>query len=219
VERAEGDRKVEAFSLSIRGLFAAMQGRFGEARELRDRGRRGYEELGLRLFVAGVTHYTGDIEKLAGDLAAAEAQHRESYERLSRMGAKTYLASTLFYLAEAVYEQGRYDEAYTLTEEAERLAGDERWRVVRARLLARRGEYERAEALARQAVSDSQGLDLIDERATTHCGLADVLRLAGRPDQAAMEVEAALRLYEQKGNEVMAERMRSLLSELAIEVR
>jgi hypothetical protein len=40
-----------------------------------------------------------------------------------------------------------------------------------------------------------------------------VLRLAGRPKEAAAAVREAIRLYEQKGNIVAAGRLRGLLAE------
>jgi hypothetical protein len=46
-------------------------------------------------------------------------------------------------------------------------------------------------------------------------GLVEVLRLAGRPDEARDVLEEALARYEQKGNEVMASRARALLDELS----
>jgi tetratricopeptide (TPR) repeat protein len=215
VTRAEGDLKVEAFSLAHRAYLAAMQTRFDDARSMRDRSKSIYEELGLGLFTAAVSHYTGYVELLAGNIQAAEAEHRESYERLSEMGAKTYLGSTIAFLADTLYEQGRYDEAYELTQEAEGLGpADDGWRVVRARLLARRGRHDEAEALAREALSAMQESDLLDWKALRHRSLAEVLRLAGRPAEAAVEVNVAHRLFEQKGNQVMAARMRDVLAEL-----
>jgi hypothetical protein len=44
--------------------------------------------------------------------------------------------------------------------------------------------------------------------------LAEVLLAAGRSDQAAHALQEALRLHEQKGNLVSAERTRTLLAEL-----
>jgi len=44
-------------------------------------------------------------------------------------------------------------------------------------------------------------------------GLAEVLRLAGRTDEAREVLAEALARYEQKGNEVMAARARALLED------
>jgi hypothetical protein len=45
--------------------------------------------------------------------------------------------------------------------------------------------------------------------------LAEVLRQADRLQEAAQAIGQALRLYDQKGNLVLAARARSMLSELA----
>jgi hypothetical protein len=50
-------------------------------------------------------------------------------------------------------------------------------------------------------------------RARTHFDLAEVLRLAGRSQDSSVELEHALRLYEQKGNLVGAAKTRALLDE------
>jgi hypothetical protein len=55
--------------------------------------------------------------------------------------------------------------------------------------------------------------DYLDLRAETSADLAEVLRLAGRPEGSATASEEAIRLYEQKGNIVAASRLRSLLAE------
>jgi tetratricopeptide (TPR) repeat protein len=134
------------------------------------------------------------------------------------MGATGYLSATLSFLAEIVYSQGRLDEACELSEEAEALNPEANVlsRSVRAQVLARRGEHAAAEALARDACALVDTTDHPDERAAARRALAEVLRLAGRPAEATAEAEIALGLYEQKGNQVMAEWMRALLAELQV---
>ena len=216
VGKAHGNRKVEACSLTTRAPLVAMQGRFDEARAFRDQALALNEELGLRMYVAAISHYTGLVEVLAGDLAAAEAEHRASAELLREMGATGYLSTTLSLLAEVVYSQGRLEEAWELTEEMEALGpqANVRSESVRAQVLARRGEYAAAEAHARDACAIVDSTDYLDERAAARRALAEVLRLARRPAEATAEAEIALDLYEQKGNQVMAEWMRALLAEL-----
>jgi tetratricopeptide (TPR) repeat protein len=92
------------------------------------------------------------------------------------------------------------------------------WRRVRAKLLARRGDVEEAERLAREAMALAARTDYLDLRAHTSADLAEVLRLAGRPQASAAASEEAIRLYEQKGNIVAARRLRRLLADPPIEV-
>jgi hypothetical protein len=74
----------------------------------------------------------------AGNPAAAERYLREGCQALRPMGERAFLGSALARLAEAVYRQGRLDEAQQLTEEAQSAApaddynGQARWRATRA---------------------------------------------------------------------------------------
>ena len=81
-------------------------------------------------------------------------------------------------------------------------------------MLARRGQLEPAETLAREAVTLADPTDSLDHRAAVHLALAEVLRLAGRESEAAAEAQESLRLYEEKGNVVSAGWARALLAEL-----
>jgi hypothetical protein len=89
------------------------------------------------------------------------------------------------------------------------------WRKVRAGLLARRGSFDDAERLATEAVRAVERTDMLDLSGDVLLTLADVLRLAGRPREAAPAAEQALAYYERKGNVVSAGRARRLLAELA----
>jgi hypothetical protein len=101
----------------------------------------------------------GQIELIAGDPAAAERHLREGYEALRAMGERGLLSTITGRLAEAVYLQGRLDEAQQLTEEAQALAVNDdidaqaRWRATRAKLLAQRGQFPEARRLAAEAMA------------------------------------------------------------------
>jgi tetratricopeptide (TPR) repeat protein len=124
-------------------------------------------------------------------------------------------------LVEALFLQGRDEEALRLTERwtPERLTVPEDadahvgWRRVRAKLLARRGDFAEAERLGREAVEIAAGTDFLDVRAHAAADLAEVLRLAGRPKESAAAVQQAIRLHEQKGNTASARELRRLLAE------
>ncbi len=119
-------------------------------------------------------------------------------------------------------------QARGLTEEAESLARlvaetaseHDLWsqvlhRLTSARLAAGAGRLAEAEELARAAVAILDGTDLLDLHGDALLDLADVLRLAGREQEARETAEAALDLYLRKGNEVAAERARALLARAA----
>jgi ATP/maltotriose-dependent transcriptional regulator MalT len=86
------------------------------------------------------------------------------------------------------------------------------WRRVRAKLLARRGDVEAAERLAREATTSAARTDFLDLRARAVADLAEVLRLAGRSEESAAAVREAFRLYEQKGNIAAAAALASTTS-------
>jgi N-acetylglucosamine kinase-like BadF-type ATPase len=66
--------------------------------------------------------------------------------------------------------------------------------------LARRGEVDEAERLARQATAMADLTDGLVEHAQAEADLAEVLRLAGRLEESTTALAAAIRLHEEKGN-------------------
>jgi tetratricopeptide (TPR) repeat protein len=87
-------------------------------------------------------------------------------------------------------------------------------RRVTAKVLARRSQHDEAERLAREAVAIAENTDWLDGQGDAYADLAEVLTLAGKPDEAGAALEQALVRYERKENLVMAERTRTRLSEL-----
>jgi class 3 adenylate cyclase/tetratricopeptide (TPR) repeat protein len=208
-----GDRSVEAaVGNSLAGL-RAMRGDFEEARKLWAAARKQYEELGLNFRRAARSAIAAAIETLAGDDEAAERELRWAYETLERMGEKGARASIAAVLGETLYNEGRDDEAARFTEITEELAAADDLvpqallRSVRAKVLARRGELDQAEDLARDAVALVESTDFPDLQAGTFLSLAEVLESAGKTEEAARLTDRARELYERKGNVVAARRM------------
>jgi len=208
----------EARALRTLASCRAMQGRFDEARELVRRSRRMLNELGLHLRAAFTSEAAGFVEMLAGDAAAAEAEFRGGFEAAEELGELGYRATAAGLLSQAVFAQGRLDEAAALAGTAEEAtAADDLttqilWRGVRGRVLSARGDHVEAEALEREAAALAAETDDVNMRADTLVDLAHVLRAAGRDAEADGEVGRALDLYEGKGNEVAAARTRSLIA-------
>jgi class 3 adenylate cyclase/tetratricopeptide (TPR) repeat protein len=207
--RASGNRRLELALLNTMAAVEAMRGRLAVARDRLAEARALGEEHGLRVILATHTsRVTASAEMLSGDPGAAERALRPACETLERIGELGYLSSVAPLLAEAVAAQGRDEEAVALTERwrPERLTVREDadawvgWRRVRARLLARRGEVGEALRLAEAAVAAASRTDFLTAHATALADLAEVLRLAGHPEEAASALRAALRLFERKGN-------------------
>jgi tetratricopeptide (TPR) repeat protein len=219
--RAGTNRPLERAALACQGTLEAMLGRFDAARDLIGRARTLAEELGLEGPLASqVAISAGDVELLAADPARAERVLRPACETLERIGELGYLASAAPLLTDALYLQGRDDEALLLTERwsPDRLTVPEDvdaqvgWRRVRAKLLARRGDVEAAEQLSREATASAARTDFLDLRAHAVADLGEVLRLAGRWEESAAAVQEAIRLYEQKGNIAAAAALASTAS-------
>src|SRR5439155_2046671 len=126
------------------------------------------------------------------------------------MGERSYLATLTGYLARAVFEQSRLAEAERLTKVVE--AGATRddalsqvlWRGVRAKILAREDSVAEALTLAREGVRIAERTDFLHIQGDAWLDAADVLTLAGRPDEAARARETAVERYVRKGSSVAA---------------
>jgi class 3 adenylate cyclase/tetratricopeptide (TPR) repeat protein len=217
LDRAANDRKAEAVLMCILARLEAMEGRFESARDLFRRSRAQLEEFGWNLYAALTSLDSGPVEMLAGDAAAAEAELRKDYQALELMGERNYIATTAGFLAEALYAQGRYDEARAIAKRSadvsapDDLAAQFHWRSVTAKLLAREGRFMEAEAMARDAVAIISRSEELDSQASALLDLGEVLRLAGKEAEAKIAIEEAAELFESKGNLVLASKARDLL--------
>ena len=219
--RGEVSGHLESEALTVRHLAGlhAMNGRFDLARSLLATSNGVFEDLG-RSLNAATSQTEALIEMLAEDSAAAERSLRTGFDALTQMGEQAFLSTTAAFLARAVFAQERVDEAEELAQLSARLAasGDVLtqvlWRGVQARVLARRGRLEEAEALAREVVSLAEQTDFVVYRGDAMVDLAHILQDSGRADEAAVAAAAGLHLHEQKGNLVTAAKIRSDLGVL-----
>lgn len=200
---AKHDGTVRAGTLGVLGVLYAMRGRFAEAREHFAHCISILEELGIKLRVVTRQHFLADIELLGDDPAGAERAMRWAYDREVEMGEKQDIPGTANRLADALYRQGRYEEAAQWIE----IGGG---RGIRALLAARRGEFEQAERLARELVAMTARGQSLNARGTALMRLAEVLSMAGRSGEAAPALDEAMQLYERKGNLVSAQEARAL---------
>ncbi len=210
LRRGLKDPLLDIFALEKRGLLEAMSGRFEDARGSVSEAKRIADEFALRVRQGINAQYVGQVELLAGDLESAEHELRPGYELLGSLGESAFRASVGEYLAEVLYQQGRYVEAADVLEvEAPEID------ALRGKIKARMGDIEEAERLARRGVEELETGDYLDARAKASMDLGEVLRLAGRPREAADALADAVRLHEEKGNIVSAETARGLLREVA----
>jgi hypothetical protein len=90
--------------------------------------------------------------------------------------------------------------------------------ALEARLLARRGQFSEAEALARRAVESADGTDHFIMRARSRLGLAEVLCAAGRAHVAASPAVHAVSIHVAKEDVTGAAWVLEQLAALGIEV-
>jgi hypothetical protein len=201
-----------------------MRKQFEEARELLARSRRVFGELGQTGRMVEAAFVAGTVEMLAGDFAAAERELRLEYDALKRSKRKGALASLAACLAEPLFSLGRYGEAQSLTAVSERLAAEEdvfsqvRWRPVRAKLLARAGDAAAAEEVAQDAVARAIAQsDDLNLQAGAVLGLAEVLEVAGRREEAQAAAAESAALYARRGNLAGRERAEHFAARLTAE--
>ena len=208
--RASGDRRLEGVVMCLLAPLRAMQGEFEVARDLYVRGRSALEEIGARTIAANMSLKAYTVELLAGDLAAAERELRETYEVLERMDERYLRPTVAGFLAGVLWMQDRHDEAERFAAIAEEVAASDDvgtqalWRSARAKILVRDGRFDEAVEVAGAAVELLQRTDGLGVQADALIALADVLRHAGRVEEADRAAGEALALYERKGNGVAA---------------
>jgi predicted ATPase len=201
-----------AFCLSARGALEAMAGRFDAARELLREGTLTFERLGDNVWAANNAQLSFTIEMLAGDAEAAALALRDSFERLDEMGEQGFLSTVAALLAHALYELGAIDEADHFSRASEEAApaddlfSQTLWRTARAKVLASRGEVERAIAIARDAVGLAHSTDFPNTQGDALLDLARILALTGRGDEARDVTREATKRFAAKGNVAAVER-------------
>jgi class 3 adenylate cyclase/tetratricopeptide (TPR) repeat protein len=189
-----------------RALHLSFLGEHEASRDDQILGTELYRQFGNELLRAASNMSRASSELRAGSLDAAEAAARQGIDELERLGGTGFLSTTVGLLAETLYRQGRYDEAEDLAGRTAELAmADDfdplfRWRAVRARVLAQRGEFLEAEKLAREGVDIVEETDWHLHRGDAFTALGEVLELAGRRDEARAVYEQAIEAFELKGS-------------------
>ena len=217
LEQARGDRSTEGIALCAVAQLYAMRGEFDRARDAYRRAESSLDELGRKVLAASVSQDASEVEMLAGDPEAAERELRRGYHILEEVGERYLMSTVVALLAQAVYAQGRYSDADDLANLAEAMTTEDDvvsqalWRSIRAKLLARDGKADEAEAIGAEAVELLRTTDSLERQAQALEHLADARAIAGRLETAADALTEAIELYERKGNEVSAERARRAL--------
>ncbi len=203
-----------------RALLEGMRGDFAAARALHAQCRDSAYEYGMRMRQGVLTQDGAEVELWAGDPVAAERELREGYAILAELAETGFRSTIAALLAEALFVQGRLDEAADAADDALALSQEDDFvtlglaRAVQARIAAARGEFDAAKALAREAIALEERTDYLNHYADALVSLAHVCEAAGDSSDAAEAAQKALGLYEQKGAVVGAARARTVLERL-----
>ena len=217
VERAGHARLMEAFAERVRGGFCALTGEFEEGREHCRRAVAIYEELGHAISALGVVSELQRIERQAGRLDAAEEVLRHAYTRFVDLGDLGYLSWVAPGLARMLAERGRAEEATELARVCrEELQPDHAYaqaasRLADATVAINAGRLDDARAIVDEAQVILERTDMTYMQGDALAMLADIELADGNEASARGFLEAAVELYEGKGDVVSAGRLRERL--------
>jgi tetratricopeptide (TPR) repeat protein len=218
LQDASGDPWAEADLLKPLCVLYAHVGRAADARAAIDRSQSIFAGFGAEFTLAESAIPAALVGLIIGDPVAAEHYARKGYEACRAIGQHGgYVVDLAVLLADALYDQGRFDEAQQLIDEANAepsSATVSSTGPTEAKLLARRGQFAAARQLAGQAEAllspDSPPMartDVLEAR-------AEVERLAGAPELAAASLRDALQIYEGQRATTLAERTKAALASL-----
>ena len=200
-----GNRTIAGHIFHTLAHLRAMQGEFDEAMILAERFRGILLDNGAMSSFWFYAEVPCNIKMLAGEPEEAARILTEAAEHLEQMGEANPGIACL--LSQAQYAAGQFVEA---RRNAELAYADDvpMWqqlaRGVLAKLLAREGQLNEAERLAREAVAYFAGTELLIDHAIALMDLAEVLHVASRSGDAASIALEAIDLFERKGDIVSA---------------
>jgi class 3 adenylate cyclase/tetratricopeptide (TPR) repeat protein len=216
LQQVQGNRHAEGYVRIHLALLEAMQGLPDQARETLSLAEATLAEGGSRKWSSYITWAQGIVAETRGDTEAANRLYLRCDE-IDHETAGTYWPEALARRADLLAEAGRSDELQGVIEQL----GSREWaeameEVPRlsglARALAAVGRVAEALQASERALKTVESTELLNDHAEVLLRQAAVLRAANRPEEAVTALEEALRLFEQKGNVVWAERTRNLLS-------
>jgi class 3 adenylate cyclase len=204
--QAAGNRRSELTALQSLAGVQAMAGQAEAATATVARTLALAADMGENRVAALAREFAAAALALAGDDDAAERQLRLGIRVLERQGESGMRSNLAADLAHVLHRLGRPDEALRVAMASKAIAAHDdlfaqvRWRGAAARSLAGAGDIGEAERLAAEAVAIAEPTDMLTMRGDALLDQAAVAAAAGRPADAARAAEAALAVYQAKGN-------------------
>jgi class 3 adenylate cyclase/tetratricopeptide (TPR) repeat protein len=218
----------QAMGRQALAMLRAMEGRIDEAWRLLEDGWETAREAGYLIDSWGGAQRFEHVNKRAGRGEMGDRCEfvlRAAVDQLQRLDDRAFLSTVALNLADLLEREGRDDESRKLCLLArERTLADDITNFVmadaiEARLAAKSGELEQAEALARQAVELAGSTDFVDLRGMhSRAVLAEVLALRGERNEAVGEAAEALAVHRAKEDVAYAAVLLDGFLRLGIEV-
>ena len=199
------NQQSEAIVLNSLACLVGLDGDFDRARALSRQARTILEDLGAPVLASWTSINLARVELLAGAPEAVEARLRQDYEQLESLHEVFFRSTVGALLAQALYAQGRLDDAEALAHEARRLGADGDIEVdslccsVLAKIGARRGAFVDAVRMAEEAVRLIPGNEAPLMRTDALVDLAEVYATAGdvvRAQRALDDARSAAEIKE-----------------------
>jgi class 3 adenylate cyclase/tetratricopeptide (TPR) repeat protein len=213
-------KRLEGHARVVRGAVLAVGGDLAGGRREIAAGRALLYDLGDLLAWAGIAAAEADVELAARDPERANEVLSGAAKVLAASSEIGYLATIMSLQAQAALDLGRGDEALRFAEETRGIAAPDdvdphaRERLVRARILARRGELAEAEALIASAWKLIEPTDFASLHFDVRLARAEVARLAGRSEEEREALASVLLIAEAKGHTLFTARVREELAAL-----
>jgi tetratricopeptide (TPR) repeat protein len=212
--------EIQAWTNRVMGSLIALQGDEDTGRELLDEARAMFTELGHDEALAVHPFSMAPLELRAGNPGAAERELRAGLEILEGTGERARAGHLAAMLAGVLAQQGRLDEADEHLAVAREtiqnidVSGRSQLKISTAHVLARRGELEEAVRLAAEAAALMDGTQELLNMPDFLMWQAEVLELAGRPEDAKAALSKAADAAARKGNVVDERRATERLAAL-----
>jgi class 3 adenylate cyclase/tetratricopeptide (TPR) repeat protein len=157
----------------------------------------------------------GAIHEWFGDTEAAIREHERGVRNLREIGERGYLSTAASTLALLLLDVERLADAREALSIAQETGADDdivtqvEIHAAQARLVARDGDLAEAERLARAVIREADATDVLALFTCARMALADVLRLAGKAEEAMSVLEEAAATEERRGNKPHAAALRA----------
>jgi class 3 adenylate cyclase/tetratricopeptide (TPR) repeat protein len=199
-----------------RATLLAMAGRFDDAWPLAEAAANHLREVESDSFLSCA--YLWLISTIEGDRERSRRHNAELVDAV--MGAESVAATYTTMLARDLCYLGRFEEAGPLLRQAQAVPPRASMRVmgptVEGLLLAEQGKLEEAVTLARTGVATAESeIDSPWFQGWAYEDLVTVLVRAGRIDEAREALKRLLALWERKGVQPCAKRVRAQIASLA----